>query len=250
MLLSNSLKLEVESLRNEREEDKAELAALRLEVEAMYMTKLNTKTRQRGRVARAFSVTPRRVECTPQVQLGVVWRSIFFSVACSCLVYFVGYAINGERMWRMRGQSLLPLSAGAMIMFIFAAPRDCHRKKEGKVWTREWQSISGFVLWLLVFQASFAVGHLTSNASSSNRRTGIIIISMLLWFDVPAIFLFTRMRRAVAQLSDAELSSYLLENLLFVGMPSFGPMLYLSMVRECEERKTRVGAGSKRRTPF
>ena len=117
------------------------------------------------------------------------------------------------------------MSAGAMIMFVFAAPRNCQRKW----WSREWRALAGFALWLTVFQLSFATGHLLTNFSSKNKTTGIAIISMVLWLDVPVIFSFGRMRRAVAAPDDEELSSYLLENLLFVGIPSFAPMLYLSM---------------------
>ncbi|GMH53574.1 hypothetical protein TrRE_jg10529 [Triparma retinervis] len=152
--------------------------------------------------------------------MGLFWRVIFFSTAFVCQAYFISYAVTGERVYRMRGQAFLPISAGAMIMFIFAAPRCCG-------WG-DIRTMGGFALWLATFQISVAIGHLVTNPSG-DKDIGMAFLSMLVWFDPVVVYLFARMRKRVAALLDEDLSLYLLENLLFLGLPGFAPLLYLCL---------------------
>lgn len=212
-----SVKEDLANLRAERETDKQTMADLQLQILA-----LSQQQQSRRRSQRAFSVipfpeSPRR---SNPLELGLAWRAIFFTVAYSCQVYFLLYAATGDRSHRMRGQSFIPISAGSMLMFLFASPR-------GGKWV-EMRCLGGFSVWLATFQIAIAVGHLVTNPSG-DTVIGYAFLSMLVWFDPVVVYLFGRMRKAVAELEDDELSSYLLDNLLFVGIPGFAPLLYLSM---------------------
>ena len=107
-----------------------------------------------------------------------------------------------------------------MIMFLFAAPRCCGW---GNI-----RALGGFALWLATFQITIAIGHLITNPSG-DKGIGVGFLSMLIWFDPVVVYIFLRMRNAVAELQDEELSRYLLENLLFLGIPGFAPLLYLCL---------------------
>jgi len=56
----------------------------------------------RHRIQRAFSIIPlpKNPKRANPVELGIIWRLIFFCVAFTCQAYFILYAITGERAYR------------------------------------------------------------------------------------------------------------------------------------------------------
>ncbi|GMH55546.1 hypothetical protein TL16_g01933 [Triparma laevis f. inornata] len=212
-----SVKEDLANLCAERETDKQTMADLQLQILALSQQQQSRRCSQRAFSVIPLPESPRR---SNPLELGLAWRAIFFTVAYSCQVYFILYAATGDRSHRMRGQSFIPISAGSMLMFLFASPR-------GGKWV-EMRCLGGFSVWLATFQIAIAVGHIVTNPSG-DTVIGYAFLSMLVWFDPVVVYLFGRMRKAVAELEDDELSSYLLDNLLFVGIPGFAPLLYLSM---------------------
>ena len=189
---NKSLKEDIELLRAERSLDKQTMSDLQLQILALSQHQQYSRRRSQ----RAFSVTPLPVYLKP-LELGLAWRAMFFIVAYSCQAYFLIYAATGERSYRMRGQSFIPISAGSMLMFLFASPR-------GGRWV-EMRCLGGFSVWLATFQVAIAVGHLFTNPEG-DRVIGFAFLSMLVWFDPVVVYLFGRMRKAVAELEDDELS--------------------------------------------
>ena len=159
--------------------------------------------------------------------LAMIWRIAFLIVASPTPIFSIIYGLKGNNWYFLMGGASFTTSAGAIFLYYFAS-LDRRTNQERRILGREYRAPLILGLWLLSWEISLAVGHLHTDPYG-RPFFGWFCVSMIIWFNPPMLYFYNKLRNILSELRPQDISSFLSDNLIKVGISSLTPILYLSM---------------------
>jgi len=135
----------------------------------------------------------------------------------------------------MMGGASLFVSGGAMGLYFFSSLEHYNQGSTSDnrfsvaFLTRfDVSALAIFGLWFTLWEVGIAVGDLTTNVYQTHLFT-VVGLSLMVWLNPVIMYFLSKIRNILSQMTSSEKSYYLSINIIFVGISSLTPMIYLSM---------------------